>query len=502
MNLLSRILTVFCAAVVGFSGCTSTWMLVRRPDGSQEVSLREFAEADAIAKQAEAARAGTGSPADVKPAEVKPADDKRSEASNSEPNKSLAPSDLETLLRMIEQVKEQHNLDDGKLADDGGSPRHNSADESSNYEDDAAIARSLPPRNSAGRQPTTSAGPPRRSPPEYDGAITHNNDVSYAENEQRQRPSPSLQYPDPGDAPNRLPPVDDGDGDAANSLRGPAPRDGYPNVAAGSRQPAASTQSDHQRVTYNEVIDTSNESNAAPRDYQSLLDEMVRIVEKDLQTPDLNEDDRARREVVLRMLRLASERPADWSQACEAINGVSQSEAEFWKHLMFAMKMVLDARDVPDIQRRSTYALDEFQKALGDISSMSALVVRNLAFCTNVQSYGVYTKFDEYRFHPGQEVILYAEVENFAAGKRGDQFETALDGMCELYDEGKKRVGVHKFGVDRETCHNRRRDYYLPYRYFLPDDLYPGRYSLKLTITDVNSNKIDQASIDFTVDRR
>ena len=46
---------------------------------------------------------------------------------------------------------------------------------------------------------------------------------------------------------------------------------------------------------------------------------------------------------------------------------------------------------------------------------MLALLVRNLAFCSEVLNYGCLKRFDKYEFTPGQEMLVYAEVENFAS---------------------------------------------------------------------------------------
>jgi hypothetical protein len=471
MNRISCIFAAVCAGV-GLSGCTSPWMIVRRPDAAQEVSWQEFAEASAAAERADAA----------KRAAAETEDTRRPDTAETSTQKSIDPAAFEALFRMIEQVKQRNNIDVASLASDENSDRR--------------VGETEAPSASAGPAYDPSRGGPANrlpAPADYHpfaadqrSAVDGSLDVALLSQ------SRLTDLPLTTTAPNQL--------------RTPVANDADPRQEAQAASPPANAvappQVEVQTAAYQEPAVAPEDPNAAEREYQSLLDELVRVAEAELKNPDLSDDDRARREIVLRMLRLASERPKDWSAASAQFSNLEQSEAEFWRHLMFAVNVMLDARQTPDIKHRGTYAMAEVHDALNWLANLSALQVKNLAFCTNVQSYGVYTKFEEYRFRPGQEVILYAEVDNFAAEPKHDQFETALDGMCELYDAGKNRVGVHKFGVDRELCNNRRRDYYLPYRYFLPDDLYPGQYSLKLTITDVKSNKLDQASIDFTVERR
>lgn len=239
------------------------------------------------------------------------------------------------------------------------------------------------------------------------------------------------------------------------------------------------------------------------RDYQAALDEAVRLLETELKDNGLRDHERTRREVALRLLRLASQRPKDWPKASEAIAHLeTTSEKEFWTHVLFALATMLDADGMPRADQRGKAALVELREALGRLAELSTLEVHGLAFCTEVQAYGRYVEFPDNRFQPGQEVILYAEVENFMAEPKRNGYETALEGTCEIYDAAGRKAGVHKFDIDREVSRNRRRDFFLPYHYWIPDDLLPGAYSLKLTIKDAKANKMDQATIKFTVDSR
>jgi hypothetical protein len=53
-----------------------------------------------------------------------------------------------------------------------------------------------------------------------------------------------------------------------------------------------------------------------------------------------------------------------------------------------------------------------------------------------------------------------------------------------------------------EHCRNRRRDFFLAYRLSLPKLIYGGKHVLQLTLVDQKSQKIGQASIEFTVKDR
>jgi hypothetical protein len=122
-----------------------------------------------------------------------------------------------------------------------------------------------------------------------------------------------------------------------------------------------------------------------------------------------------------------------------------------------------------------------------------------VAFATEVQSYGCYKKFEKYEFHSGQEVLLYAEVENFKSASSEQGFHTSLKSSYQILDNRGARVDQKEFEVTEEHCQNPRRDYFIRYFIWMPKRIYGGTYTLQLTIEDTLSQKIGQASIEFTV---
>ena len=74
-------------------------------------------------------------------------------------------------------------------------------------------------------------------------------------------------------------------------------------------------------------------------------------------------------------------------------------------------------------------------------------MVRNLAFCTEVQSYGCVKPFKAYEFAPGQEVLLYAEVENFTSEATPKGYHTALRSSYQVLDGRGQRVADARVDV-------------------------------------------------------
>ncbi len=106
---------------------------------------------------------------------------------------------------------------------------------------------------------------------------------------------------------------------------------------------------------------------------------------------------------------------------------------------------------------------------------------------------------DKCDFSPEQIVGLYVEVENFKSEETPKGFHTAFHGHYQIFDTRGQRVAHQDLGKTEEHCRNPRRDYFLSYQFPIPKRIYPGRYSLQLTLEDVVGQKVGQSSVDFTV---
>jgi hypothetical protein len=228
-------------------------------------------------------------------------------------------------------------------------------------------------------------------------------------------------------------------------------------------------------------------------DSQQLLAKTIQALET--APNDGNTSAHAAQQVYLRMLYLAAGRRDD---AMRPISGLPANEQEFWAEQLFGLSTYLDANRSPDAKRRAAEARVHLNNAAGHLSETGELLVRNLAFCTEVHSYGVFTPFANQEFKPGQQVILYAEVENFKSESTPKGFHTALRSSYQILDQQGRRVMQHDLGTTEEYCRNGRRDYFIRYFLTVPARIYDGAYTLQLTIEDTLGRKIGQSTIDFT----
>lgn len=204
----------------------------------------------------------------------------------------------------------------------------------------------------------------------------------------------------------------------------------------------------------------------------------------------------ASRHAALRLLYLVCGRRED---ALTPIRGIPPGQQDFWSQELYGLSNYLDTERNPDSSRRAAEAVDRLREAAARLGEQATLAVKNLTFCTEVTSYGVYKPFGKDEFKAGQEVLLYAEVENFKSKQTDKGYQTALKSSYQILDPHGARVESQDFEVTEEHCHNVRRDFFMRYHIWMPKRIYSGRYTLQLTIEDTYSQKLGQSSLEFTI---
>jgi len=232
-----------------------------------------------------------------------------------------------------------------------------------------------------------------------------------------------------------------------------------------------------------------------PADWQAQVASAAESLRASLPGSPQSPDDVAEHARLRMLYLLAGQR----NEALLPIPSLAPALQQFWLKELYGLATYLDAGRNPDAARRAAEAKQVLGEALGRLGETAPLVVRNLAFCTEVQSYGCLKKFPEYEFTPGQEVLLYAELENFATEQTPQGFHTSMRSSYQIFDARGQRVAEQDFPVTEEHCQNPRRDFFIGYHLRLPKRIYDGRHTLKLTVEDLKSQKIGESSIEFSI---
>ena len=234
---------------------------------------------------------------------------------------------------------------------------------------------------------------------------------------------------------------------------------------------------------------------ATPGDWHAQLDATIADLEQTV-APQPTTVAELHDHMRLRTLQLLAGNETD---AYRPIPGASPAQQDFWSKQLFAINAYLNAATQLDEKQRAIAALAPLDDARARLSELASLRIRNLSFVESVDGFGAYEPNKGTKFSPGQKVMLYAEVENFASNASEKGYATSLGTSFKVLDESNRLVDGKQFPDVQDSCRNRRRDFHMQYEFPLPTRIYPGEYQLELTITDHNSGKIGQTTLPFEI---
>jgi hypothetical protein len=201
-------------------------------------------------------------------------------------------------------------------------------------------------------------------------------------------------------------------------------------------------------------------------------------------------------QAVLRMMYLLAGRRAD---ALRPVGGASPELEDFWTKQLYGLDTMLDVERIASPARRAAESSRYLREAVRRAGEMSPLVVRNLAFCTKIASFGQIERFASDDLAPGQAVLLYAELENFKSLATADGYKVSLKARYEIEDPDGRIMEERDLEAVEETCQNPRTDFFLSYRLKLPERLAAGEHKLRVTVEDVLGRKFASGTITFGV---
>lgn len=141
--------------------------------------------------------------------------------------------------------------------------------------------------------------------------------------------------------------------------------------------------------------------------------------------------------------------------------------------------------------------------AVAEAFGRQPVSIAHAELCRSVAGYGVYEPLNEGseadRFLAGQgnRAILYVEVEDFVPKKLDDsQREVRLSQELILYKEHDGLAVWHDGPTEVvDVSRNHRRDFFLVHMVDLPARLGPGRYRLKIRVTDPHGDTVDETTL-------
>jgi hypothetical protein len=233
----------------------------------------------------------------------------------------------------------------------------------------------------------------------------------------------------------------------------------------------------------------------AAGDWQSELNAAIADLEREVSPQPANVAE-LHAHLRLRALQLAAGRD---EEAYKPIPGASPAQQDYWSKQLFAMGAYLNNGASTDDKKRAAATLVHLDDARAALAQIATLQLKNLSFVKRVDGYGAYEPLETTQFEPGAAVTIYAEVENFASTSTAEGYETLLATSYQILDESGRRIDGAQFPEVADVCRGRRRDFHLQYGITLPTRISPGKYQLRLTITDQRSGKIGSADLPLEI---
>ena len=135
------------------------------------------------------------------------------------------------------------------------------------------------------------------------------------------------------------------------------------------------------------------------------------------------------------------------------------------------------------------------------LRSQAELSIPTIALCQKVERFGTYVPMDG-RFIAGvvNPTIVYCEVGNVSSqqDERGIWGST-LSQEVVLFTEAGVPVWTSKRLVVNDESRNRRQDFFVGQKIFLPANLSIARYILKVTVTDEQVKRVAEATVPITI---
>jgi hypothetical protein len=190
----------------------------------------------------------------------------------------------------------------------------------------------------------------------------------------------------------------------------------------------------------------------------------------------------------------------------DALVALKQYDPFSQEMLIRLLPVVVDLTETEMSERQRALMLEQIDSAMASLRARAPLVIAKMCLCKSIDTFGVYDRVpDDHVFQAGDEVLIYAEVQNFTserveavAGR--PVFVTRLDSSVTIRNsDSNKAVWKQEFHRDSpDQSQTLRHDYFDHYRFCLPK-LRPGWYKVEIQVEDVATHRKARRSLDLKV---
>ncbi len=152
----------------------------------------------------------------------------------------------------------------------------------------------------------------------------------------------------------------------------------------------------------------------------------------------------------------------------------------------------------------------EAAKALAELAEQdrkaAGFGIERAELCTRVKRYREYTAAGSDRVTAGGLILIYVEPRNYALRRREADYILHLKYDWKLFDERSAELPVQEWDQakpedreDRVTYAGPVSEFYQTFKLKIPATLAPGKYRVRVTVTDVAAGKSDRIYLPITV---
>jgi len=132
-------------------------------------------------------------------------------------------------------------------------------------------------------------------------------------------------------------------------------------------------------------------------------------------------------------------------------------------------------------------------------SDEPSFAVRHACFASRVRAWGDLDRFTESRFTPGQEVIVYIELDHLSSGQSPAGHTTCIDAKLALLDADGDALREWTFEPIAETCPTPRHDYFARYVIRMPESVPHGGCRLSVAVVDTLAGRTATTTLPLEV---
>ncbi|MFA5863482.1 MAG: hypothetical protein WC975_02220 [Phycisphaerae bacterium] len=203
-------------------------------------------------------------------------------------------------------------------------------------------------------------------------------------------------------------------------------------------------------------------------------------------------------------LRLIYAVLGQWQQAIKEKGGKDTTGGEMAKNIAALVKVFDNADLNPAEQANQALKIVELLQDM--LRRQADLVICNFQLCREVSSFGCFKLMPREYFVTGKNlpIIIYLELENFTSKYLPDKknYQTLLSLTIEVLSASGKVCWKQHYDQIEDLSNKHRRDFYLAPSVTLPPNLPEGNLKLKITLEDLNGNKVAQRMTDMELKSR